>query len=484
MISLKNLQINKANELNSQLEAINKSFDDLVNEKLIKELVLKLSNITSIPKNTLNLEMKQFISSKFNYSEGKFENIFYLKKIFSSATNFLLRLLYIIIFSKPKSSQKSYDLLVDDITQNDLKILRGIAKEFKSHIFIGNQSLKTEFNYLKIESLKNFSRKLILKNLSNFLFLFFYLIQKSFKEKVNLIPIFSHIVFRFLKYQSIFEMNVAKYLVNVRPTIKSSIRNYLFKKNGGKFTASIQKSLNGFGYADFFYDTDILFSFGTRSFLINDKLSCNIKKIIPVGSLALEQYWHKEKKIESTKFDIVNLAGNSTNTPDILKHKEYDDDYYEQFEWMVKISKKFPQLYIGIKHHTSLRTHDKKEIKIIKNSSIKRVIHDDSNGKNQSYNVGYFSNFICTWCSIIAYELLSLNQPCFFLDPEGRNNSFFQNDEINDFWRIKSYEDFEKKVIEVVIEKKIINIKNPNYFCLDSANVSKKITNELHNFNL
>ena len=484
MILIKNLQINKDKNLKIQISEINQNFEKIVNEKLIEDVIHKTSTIFSIPTSVLNLELKQFLSSKFDYGKGKFTDLFFLKKIFSSICVFLCKFFYIILFSKSMPTKNSYDIIIDDVTKNDLKVLSGIAQEFKAHLLIGNKNLVTKFNYLKIDSLKNYSRKLIWKNLSSILFLFIHLIKQSIRYKVNLIPIFSHIVFRFLKYQSMFESNISKFLINIRPIIKSSIRNYLFKENGGKFTASIQKSLNGVGYADFSYDCDILFSFGTRSFLVNDQMSCNINKVIPVGSLNLEQYWHKEKKIKSAHFDVVNLAGNSTNTPDILKHKEYDDDYYTQFEWMVKISKKFPQLSIGIKHHKSLRIHDQKEINLIKNSSIKRIISDSPDAKNLSYNVGYFSNFACTWCSIIAYELISLNKPCFFLDPQGRNDSFFQYDKVNDFWRIKTYEDFEKIVKEIVIEKKNIDIKDQNYFCLNSTEVSKKIIKELNSFKL
>ncbi len=482
MTLLKNLQINKASKLDSQISFISKNFSNITKDVKIKSLITKLSLICSIPENTVELEVKQFISSKFDYSRGRFTNIFHLKRLFLSSLIFLYKFFYIAFFSKLIKKQNYYDLIIDDITSNELKISKGIVQHFNSHLLLGNQNLKTNLNYSEMKSLRNYSRKLISKKFLNFFLLFLFSLKTSFTHKINLIPIFSHVVIRFFKYQSMFEMNVAKNLINIRPIIKSSIRNFLFKKNGGKLTASVQKSLNGYGYADFFYDTDILFSTGTRSFLINKSLNCEIKKVIPVGSLALEQYWHREKKIKSYEFDVVNLAGNSTNTPDILKHLEYDEDYYKQFDWMVKIEKKFPQLKIGIKHHESLRKHDQEEIKIIKNSRIKRLINDNSNGRNRSYNIGFFSNFTCTWCSMIAYELLSLNKPCFFLDPGGRNDSFFQDDEINDFWRIKSYEEFEKMVKKIVIDKHNIEIKNQNYFCLDSNNVSKKIFNEMSNF--
>ena len=482
MILLKNLQINKASKLNSQISFISKNFSNITNDVKIKQLITKLSLICSIPESTVELEIKQFISSKFDYGKGRFTHIFHLKRLFLSSLIFLFKFFYIAFFSKLIKKQNYYDLIIDDITSNELKVSNGIVQHFNSYLLLGNKNLKTNLNYSEMKSLRNYSRKLILKKFLNFLLLFLFSLKTSFTQKVNLIPIFSHVVLRFLKYQSMFETNVAKTLINIRPIIKSSIRNFLFKKNGGKLTASIQKSLNGYGYADFFYDTDILFSTGTRSFLINNSLSCEIKKVIPVGSLALEQYWHKEKKIKSYEFDVVNLAGNSTNTPDILKHLEYDEDYYKQFEWMVKIEKKFPQLKIGIKHHKSLRIHDQKEIKIIKNSRIKRIINDNSNGRNKSYNIGFFSNFTCTWCSMIAYELLSLNKPCFFLDPGGRNDSFFQDDEINDFWRIKTYEEFENKVLEIVMEKKIIKIEKPDKFCLESTDVSKKISETLKKY--
>ena len=471
MSLLKKMKIDKTKDLDLQIQLINKNFQDLVEEKILKDLITKTSSHFPIPYQVVEFETKQFMSSKFDYGNGKFKNLFIGKKIFSSALTFILKLFYIIFFSKITKDKNYYDVIIDDITINELKVSKAIVEKFDSHLLIGNQKLSTRLNYISI--------KLVLKKFFKILKLFFYFLRVSIIKKVNLIPIFSHVSLRYLKYQSYFESYSAKYLINTRPIIKSSIRNYLFKKSGGKVTASIQKSLNGLGYADSFYDTDILFSTGARSFLENKNLNCKIKKIVPVGSLALEQFWHKEKKIKSYQFDIVNLAGNSTNTPDILKHYEYDTDYYEQFDWMVKIAKKFPKLSIGIKHHKSLRVDDQKEINIINGTSIKRVINDTSDGVNKSYNIGYYSNFACTWCSMIAYELLSLNKPCFFLDPNGRNNSFFQNDNINDFWRIKSYQEFENKISEIVLDKKKIKIEKSDNFCLESNNVSTDICETL-----
>ena len=265
--------------------------------------------------------------------------------------------------------------------------------------------------------------------------------------------------------------------------MRSSIRNYLFKKNGGKTTACIQKSLKVYGSWDLFHDTDILFSHGKGSFLNDNFLGNEIKKIIPVGSLSLEQYWSKKAKVKTLNFDVVNLGCNIlSNFEDILKDKNFKNEYYEQFNWLVKLSKKFTQLKIGIKHHANLKLHDEKEIKIIKNSRVERIVKDNSKDINRSYNIAIQSKFVCSWCSITAYELLSLGKPCFFLDPNGTNESFFQKDKANDSWRIKTYEEFEKRVVQLVYENKIIKINNSDYFCLDSKNVSNKITHELINF--
>ena len=52
-------------------------------------------------------------------------------------------------------------------------------------------------------------------------------------------------------------------------------------------------------------------------------------------------------------------------------------------------------------------------------------------------------------------------------------------DKYNDSWRLKSYEEFKEKVKTVIFSKEKIKVKNSNDFCLQSDNVSKRISANL-----
>ena len=53
------------------------------------------------------------------------------------------------------------------------------------------------------------------------------------------------------------------------------------------------------------------------------------------------------------------------------------------------------------------------------------------------------------------------------------------DDDFNNEWRIKSYDEFEQKVEKILIKGEKINIKNSDFFCINSNNVSKKIAKYL-----
>ena len=471
-----NFYLDKKKELLYQFKFILQNIEKILKEQYFITFKSKLSILTNLPERIIDQELKLFLTSNFDFEQGKFKDLFKLKKIFIHSLIFFAKLFYIIIFTKQKKKQENHDLIIDDVTSAEVPLLGSLLENFKSYLLIGKFELKNKYNYIKQPSLKYYDKKLVFGLLYKIFIIFFYTLKISIKEKINLIPFLTFILFRFLKYESLFSCYISKFLLQTRPTMRSSVRNYLFKKNGGKVSGCIQKSLKVYGGWDVFHDTDILFSSGEGSFINDSFLGNRIKKVVPVGSLSLEQHWHKTKKNKTLTFDVVNLGCNIlSNFKDILKDKNFDKDYYEQFIWMVKLSKKFPKLRISIKHHASLKLHDNKEIKIIESSNVKRIIKDETNDKNKSYNFAFQSKFVCTWCSIAAYELISLGKPCFFLDPNGKNESFFQNDSINNFWRIKSYDELERRVVELVFEKKDINIKNSNYFCLESQNVSKRI---------
>ena len=73
--------------------------------------------------------------------------------------------------------------------------------------------------------------------------------------------------------------------------------------------------------------------------------------------------------------------------------------------------------------------------------------------------------------------MIPLYQVCYFLDPNFKAQQFYDYLPQANKWRIKKYEDFEKKIINLLVKKNFtFNVnKENNDYCLKSSNSSKKI---------
>jgi hypothetical protein len=81
----------------------------------------------------------------------------------------------------------------------------------------------------------------------------------------------------------------------------------------------------------------------------------------------------------------------------------------------------------------------------------------------------------------MIFELLGHNIPGYFIDPNFENQQFFELLPQSKKCRIKSYKEFEQKILYVIKSKKI-KIKNKNLYCLNSNDVSKRIAKFLKDY--
>ena len=131
------------------------------------------------------------------------------------------------------------------------------------------------------------------------------------------------------------------------------------------------------------------------------------------------------------------------------------------------------------KHHPNFNG-DAAENEIIKTTNIETIIKP-MNGLN-SYHFLLKSNLILSFGSTMILEGLSLGKKCFFLDPENKNSTFFNNlDYLNEI-RISKLEDLEKIVKDYAknneSNKKIENDK----FCLPHEEASERVYKYLSKF--
>ena len=370
-------------------------------------------------------------------------------------------------------------IIFDEIfsTAEITRILK-IKDKFNSYKIISNFVLGKNFNHMIYSKHRGCIRNFLFPKIYKLFILCFYKIFKlSLLERTNFIPFALDVLKKTFKYETIFQQVEANFLYQERHYTTSAIKNYLFKKYGGKVCCCSQRILVHLGRTSFFICTDIFFSFGNKSASIPKLTGSDIKKIIPAGSVSYNSMWIKSEKIPTPKYDILYIGG--IRLPHFSTDTNYLNNYYEQLNWLKKLKKDFPSLKIAIKHHENHDYWDSREMQIIKDSDIERIVKSKGGKTNHSY--GFANNALIrfTWCSAMGYELIGHGLPCYFLDPKLENVSFLHKESYNKIWRIESYLMLKEKIKKIIDRKNIEPFYDKNDFCLDSENVPERIFNAL-----
>lgn len=480
---------------NKHISILNKDLlnflNNFVKKKEYKIFIKILEKELKLKKITLINETKIFLFSNFENINGKFNNIFRLIKLPQSIIICLITILYIKFFQliRKNVNSKNFDVILDNFDRNNIsKKYEKINKESNA-LFIFYDKKKYFLKYkLKFKNVFYFDYKNIFLNKNKeksfhklflLLLMFTYL---SIKSENNLIPIFTNFVKKYYKYNCIFNLFRSNAIIQDRFYDTSAIKDEIFHEYGGKKSCVIQKNLFQLNGPGMFVNADVLFSLGHKSFPNLKNFGCNIKKIIPVGSLFMESdyYNHPKYKNINKKYLYDMLIFSSSHTSKFHSgYSSYYDEYYEHFKWIKKIAEKYPKAKIAIKHKKNYS--DIKEIRIFKGQKNIKYLVDKSNKYSDSYILGVRSKTLFTWSSTLGFEILSLKKNCFFLDPKNSNISFLPKNKVNNLLRITSFKNFER-IFKKQLQKKNNKSKlNYNNYCLNSEETSKKILKYLEN---
>ena len=165
------------------------------------------------------------------------------------------------------------------------------------------------------------------------------------------------------------------------------IRNFYFKKFGGILTTTPQKNILE-TCVSFILILIFFFSLGSEIFSAKriKNLDGNVKKTVPVGSFFLEHDWFKKQKDQKSikKMDILFMGMNPNDWLYMNDTNFYNYEYLNR-EWIKKISKLYPNLSIGIKHHANFSGSELEE-QFFQNTNVKILSHDSIN-----YSYGYIN---------------------------------------------------------------------------------------------
>ena len=462
-----------------------KLINNFSENKELKKILYRISNKLEVPTNYLLHDVKIFLHRNYSTKKMEFSNKFKLIYLPISITSFFLFLIYISIFSSKKKVNKiETELLVDQILhKREADKFSNLKKFFKKIVFITYRNFDIKdlnYNFLNYRGL---NRNLLFDKIPGLIFsIFFISVIFSIKKRINIFNILTFLISQIFKYKNIFSNIKGKYLIQERHYATSAIKSYLFKKSGGKNVSIFQKVIPQLTGPGTYAYADIFFTLGNESHKKAIVSSGNFKKIIPVGSLFMENIFYKKKIKKKIDFDLLNVISDGPNFSDGFKN--YNKNWIEHLSWLKKLSGEDKKLKIVIKRRPNDKL-DKNNFlnNFFKNSGVKIIFGETPLNKEYSYEHCMRSKVVCTWSSTMGYELIGHNKPCIFMDPNGENSSFVPLDKLHKPVRVTSYKEFKRKfyICKKNKNKFFGKIKKEN-FCLKSNAVSKKVFKSLKQY--
>ena len=481
MKNLSEFKLNRKKKINLISKDLKNFIDKFTQEKIIKNYINKINLYLEVPPKILSDEFKIILFKSFINNKGKFNKIYFKRSIFFLFLKTLATYLYIKLFSKKFLSSNKFDLIIDDIDDNNSpdKFVK-LSKKI-STIFISSRNLKKIKNVYRFKNYKNCLDNIVfLDKPFVFILLLFNTLYFSLKSNNNLFPFLLNIIKTVAKYETIFTEIKSKFLLQERHYNTSALKNYIFKKKGGYISAATQKNIFQINSLGMYVYCDTLFTLGSH--ISKNKLknfNCEVKTLVPTGSLAMElNYYDQKVNNNLSSFDLLVFASDHNKE----FHSGYDNYYKEyliHYDWILKFAKKFNNFKIGIKLKKVI-TDKNVQNKFNKINNVYFLF--DEAKLSDSYFLALKSKSLCTWSSTLGYEFLGTGRKVFFVDPDFKNISFIPNNKTTLQFKINNYKIFEKKILEQIKspkKRKYKKQKMMDYFCLNSKYSTKIIYNYL-----
>ncbi len=253
--------------------------------------------------------------------------------------------------------------------------------------------------------------------LIRFILMIPFVITASILSNCNFFAPFNSWVRQWSYYESLFTNFQTQTCLQERHYQTSVIKNFLLKKYGGRLSATLQKNIFQYGRSGLYWDIDIVFSLGESTAEHVREFGGRVDRIIPVGSMFMESGWFIDQPPTPSKiYDVVFIGINASGGKYYLdSYDGWENDYYTCFEWLKKFAEAYPNLQIGIKHHSN-NFEDLIEMKIL--SGVKNLHRIPQ--KESSYAHVLNAKLVLSYCSTMINEAISESVPSYYLDPGGR----------------------------------------------------------------
>ena len=427
---------------------------------------LKKISFLELPGGEVSFFLKKRLLDNFILKNNSFNSKLKLINCWKYFFFYVFYVLFIYFHRKKNTglSSKGKFLLLDNVSSENEKSLYDDIKKTKYKknylIRVTQKDLVKQKNEIFFSRYKNY--KISFKELFHLFKILFYAIKISFLYRINFVYLALKLIDSILYYRSFFQEYRFDNMIMHQHYLSCNIKNFYFKKYGGKKTCLIQKNIPTLNTNNDFIHCDLFFTIGKSCRIDNNFTKSKINTSINIGSIFMNKY----KKIinrnlyAKKKYDVICLGGN-----DLIPNGYYDTydaynaDYLNHLHWLVKLKKNNPKLKIAFKHHSNNKNSF--ESNILKKTGV--LMLDNS---LNSYVVSLKSKFICSWASTMVVEMKFLNFYSYFLDPNGKNDQFLHQLYNRKSLSITKFERFEQMVLKSLKEK-----KTDNTYCIDYRNV-------------
>lgn len=476
MLPISKFKLNRKKKINILFKDLKYFISSNASDKINVNYFKKLSQLLGYPLEVIEKEYQIFLFNNFENQNGRFSKklglIFLIFDFFKS----ILLYFFLIFFSRKHKEKIRCDLAVDDLDNFNTELRFKELEKYLKTICIHHGIKKKRKGYFIFENYKNTSEEILfIKHFSIFYNLSLSTLFYSLRTSNNLFLFLLKIMKIVSKYETIFNQIKSDFLIQERHYNTSALKNFIFKKYGGKYCCVTQKNIFQINGPGMYVNSDIFFSLGKKTGEEVKKYAGNVKKIIPIGSLAMElNYFKRKEKNNLPTYDLIVFASDHNK----IFHSGYDNyyhDYLAHYKWIKKLAEEHKNILIGIKLKKIIT--DKNVINIFKDLKNVNFLFDRKYASD-SYFYAAKAKALCTWSSTLAFEFLGHGRVVYFCDPNNKNISFLPNKKFIKMFKLNNYKSFKKKILGQIKNKKIRYFNNKKIsenFCIQSRNVSKKI---------
>jgi hypothetical protein len=376
--------------------------DKFADQDQLSDLYDHFERKYSLPKSVIKQKLKRHIAALYIYKKASFRKELSLRWVPLSIVKHFGLLFYTLIHSRRCANIGTYKLMVDGIASNiELHRFKKLIDLFgKKEVLIittskGVEAEFPDYNITFFPNYKHYDITEVLRSIRHELLSGIWLYASvSIRLRVNLFFIATLLVKDYLHYLTLFKTNRSDYIIQERHYGTSSVKNYLFKKFGGRISTSLQKDILQMDTLNYYCDIDCLFSLGNRTAERVFEYGGRIGQVVSVGSLFMEYYWFNDPVDVDKKFDVVMLGINTMNAYERMdSYSKFMDDYYDSIRWLVRFKNEHPFYRIAIKHHSSAG-EDKIENEMISGSGVEMLAKTGN-----SYKIAFSSRCAVTYGS-------------------------------------------------------------------------------------